>query len=164
MITRGIAKNYFMSKFSKLKMKKSYGGASISLDLSAFGHKLDIAQDALDAQVWADMQKYMPMDKGTLIAQTDILNQSTRGEVYCYPPSSDYGHYQWEGYKYVDPVYNIGAFYSEDYGYWSRPGIPKVKSEVPLFYQRPSAEAHWDEKAYDAHKKDWLRVARKAMR
>jgi hypothetical protein len=111
-----------------------------------------------------DIQKYMPLDKGTLIAETDILNKSTRGEVYLYPPDSDYGHYQYEGIKYIDPVYKVGAFYSEDYGFWSRPGVEKIPSNTPLFYQRPEAEAHWDEKAYQAHGKEWLAVARRAVR
>lgn len=134
------------------------------MDLTSFGKNLDIAQDALDAQIWSDIQKFMPMDKGALIEQTDILNKSTRGEVYLYPPTLDYGHYQYEGWKYVDPVYQVGAFYSPEYGYWSRPGIPKEKSDVPLFYQRAGAEAHWDEAAIARYGKTWLNVARKAMK
>lgn len=111
-----------------------------------------------------DIQQYMPLDKGTLIAETNMLNQSTRGEVYLYPPDSDYGHYQYEGIKYIDPVYKVGAFYSEDYGFWSRPGIKKIPSDEFLFYQRPEAEAHWDERARLDHEKDWLKVARRAIK
>lgn len=125
---------------------------------------MDIAQDALDSQVWQDIQKYMPKDKNALIAGTDILNKATRGEVYLYPPDSDYGHYQYEGEKYVDPKYGVSAFYSEDYGYWSRPGIEKVPSGELLFYQRPEAEAHWDEKAHSEHGKEWIAVARRVFR
>lgn len=125
---------------------------------------MDITQDALDSQVWQDVQQYMSKDKNALIAETDILNKSTRGEVYLYPPDSDYGHYQYEGEKYVDPKYGVAAFYSEDYGYWSRPGIEKVPSGEPLFYQSPEAEAHWDEKAYAVHGKEWLAVARRAFK
>ena len=104
------------------------------------------------------------MDTGTLIRETDILNQSTRGEVYLYPPDSDYGHYQYEGIKYVDPDYGVGAFYSPDYGYWSRPGIEKVPSNEPLFYGRESAEAHWDEVAYRDCSKKWVKVAKQAVK
>lgn len=150
--------------FSKLSIDKTSEGVSIKIDLEKFGKKLDIVQDAVDSQIWMDIQKYMPLDKGALIEQTNMLNQSVRGEVYLYPPDSDYGHYQYEGIKYVDPVYGVGAFYSEDYGYWSRPGIEKVPSEEFLVYQRPEAEAHWDERAYAEHSKDWLKVARRALR
>ncbi len=159
-----IGKNFFRKQLGKLKVKKKGSGYSIELSLESLGKKLDIAQDALDAQVWNDIQKYMPMDTGALIAETDALNKSTRGEVYLYPPDSDYGHYQYEGVKYVDPDYGIGAFYSPEYGYWSRPGVQKVPSEEPLFYGREDAEAHWDEAAYQDCIKNWVKVAKRAVR
>ena len=146
-----IGKNFFRKQLGKLKVKKKGSGYSIELSLESLGKKLDIAQDALDAQVWNDIQKYMPMDTGALIAETDALNKSTRGEVYLYPPDSDYGHYQYEGVKYVDPD-------------WSRPGVQKVSSEEPLFYGREDAEAHWDEAAYQDCIKNWVKVAKRAVR
>ena len=97
-------------------------------------------------------------------AETEKLNNATRGEVYLYPPNSDYGHYQYEGVLYVDPVYKKGAFYSTKYGYWSRPGVRKEKSNRPLFYSRDTAEAHWDEVAYTNHKKDWVKAAKRGYR
>lgn len=160
----GVSKNHFEKMFAKLNMKYNRGGASISLSLEAFGKKLDIAQDALDAQVWNDIQKYMPMETGTLISETGALNATTRGEVYLYPPNSDYGHYQYEGIKYVDPLYEVGAFYNPDYGFWSREGVKKVPSDEPLFYGRDSAEAHWDEVAYQNHHKQWVQVAKNALK
>lgn len=159
-----IGKNFFQKQLGKLRIKKRGHGYSVELSLETFGKKLDIAQDVLDAQVWNDIKQYMPMDTGTLIRETDILNQSTRGEVYLYPPDSDYGHYQYEGIKYVDPDYGVGAFYSPDYGYWSRPGIEKVPSNEPLFYGRESAEAHWDEVAYRDCSKKWVKVAKQAVK
>lgn len=160
----GVSKNHFKGMFSKLNMKYNRGGATVSLNLERFGEKLDIAQDALDAQVWNDMQKYMPMDTGTLISETGALNATTRGEVYLYPPDSDYGHYQYEGIKYVDPLYEIGAFYNPNYGFWSREGVTKIPSDEPLFYGRDGAEAHWDEVAYQNHHKQWVKVAKNAMK
>ncbi len=156
--------NFFRSMFGKLSINKVNGGAAITVDFSAFGHKLDIAQQALDAQVWNDMQQYMPHGStGNLIAQTGLLNANASGEVFVYPPELDYGHYQYEGIKYVDPVYGIGAFYDPDYGYWSRPNVKKIPSDIPLFYSSPKAEAHWDEVAYANHGDEWVRVAKRAM-
>lgn len=160
----GIGKNYFKRMFAKIKIKSVRDGCAINVSLEKFGRHMDIAQDALDAQVWSDIQNYMPMETGVLIAETDIINKSTRGEVYLYPPDSDYGHYQYEGIKYEDPDYGIGAFYSPEYGFWSRPGIEKVPSDEPLFYSRPSAESHWDETAYKNHSKQWVKVAKNAMK
>lgn len=143
------------------------GGAAISIDLERLGKRFDIAQDALDAQAWADIQQYMPMNTGNLIRETNILNNSVRGVVYAYPPDSDYGHYQHEGILYVDPKYEVGAFYAEDYGYWSRPGIEKIPSDRKLKYtttHHPDACAHWEDTAYRNHKKEWVKVAKRAVR
>lgn len=159
-----IKKNFFKELFGSIKYQKNGPGYSIDVSFERMGEKLDRAQDALDAQVWSDIQKYMPMRTGALIAETDILNKTVRGEVYLYPPDSDYGHYQYEGIKYVDPEYGIGAFYDPDYGFWSRPGVQKIPSNEPLFYTRDTAEAHWDEVAYERHGREWLRVARRAVR
>lgn len=160
----GVSKNHFEKMFAKLRMKYNKGGVSVSLNLESFGKKLDIAQDALDAQVWNDIQKYMPMETGTLISETGALNATTRGEVFLYPPNSDYGHYQYEGIKYVDPLYEVGAFYNPNYGFWSREGVTKTPSDEPLFYGRDSAEAHWDEVAYQNHHKQWVQVAKNALK
>lgn len=160
----GISKDYFKNIFSKLNIKKSSNGASLTINLERFGKKIDITQDVLDAQVWSDIQKYMPMRTGNLIEQTNMLNQATRGEIYLYPPNSDYGHYMYEGIKYEDPEYGVGAFYSDDYGYWSRPGVAKVPSNEPLFYSNPIAEAHWAEVAYKNHGKQWLQVSKRAVK
>lgn len=160
----GIPKNYFTSLFARKKIDIKTSGCRINVSFVRQGRKLDAAQDALDAQVWNDIKKYMPMQTGSLIAETEKLNNSTRGEVYLYPPNSDYGHYQYEGILYVDPVYKKGAFYNAQYGYWSRPGVRKEKSNRPLFYSRDTAEAHWDETAYANHKKDWVKAAKRGYR
>ena len=159
-----IPKNFFFKKFSKKRIKMTKKGARIDFDFSPVGISLDRAQDDLDAQVWADMQKYMPRQSGNLIAQTGMLNAVTRGSVYAYDPSVEYGHYMYEGEKYVDPVYRVGGFYSPDYGFWSRPGVTKIPSGEPLFYNNPMAEAHWDEVALENHEKEWVNVVKRALR
>lgn len=160
-----IPKNYFRNLFGKLNIDKEENGAAVKIRFERMGKNVDIAQDVLDAQVWNDMQKYMPIDTGNLIQETNMLNMSTRGEVYTYPPSLDYGHYQYEGWQYVDPKYGVAGFYNKDTGeFWSRKGVEKVKSDKPLFYSNPLAEAHWDEKAYYAHNKEWVKAVKRALR
>lgn len=160
----GIEKNHFRKEFEKMKVNVKVFGATIQMDPTNIGAKLDHAQDVLDAQVWSDVQRYMPHDTGHLIDMTNMLNQSTRGEVYIYPPELDYGHYQHEGILYVDPVTEKGAFYSPEYGFWSRPGVEKVKSERKLSYSSPDAIDHWGKYAYDNHKEQWIRVAKNALK
>lgn len=140
--------------FKKLDMQKVGDGYRLSLNFSAFGEKLDRAQEALDMQVWSDVQKYMPMDTGSLIAETDALNKTVSGKVYLFPPYHDYGHYMYEGILYVDP--NTGSA-------WAPLGQTKVPTDRPLHYHRDGAQAHWAEPAFENHKKDWLAVVKRAL-
>lgn len=161
----GIPKNYFRNKFYGTKIESKHKGAAIEISFARLGELLDNAQDALDAKAWSDIKKYMPEESGELIKQTDILNKSTRGEIYLYPPGHDYGRYQYEGYKMIDPKYGIAAFYSPEYGFWSRKGHGyKVVSDEPLFYQKEEAESHWDEVAAQNHMKSWIQAAKNAMK
>lgn len=160
----GIPKDFFKKMFGSKKIKIKTLGCEINVDATRIGEKLDYAQDKLDAQVWEDLQIYMPFGQGDLIKETDMINKSTRGEVYAYPPESDYGHYQYEGIKYIDPVYGIGAFYSPEYGFWSRPGVEKIPSDEPLFYGKPTAESHWDEVAIENHREQWIQVVKNAIK
>lgn len=158
----GIKKDHFKNLFGsgKMKLRIKTFGCEIEIDAENVGEKLDIAQDVLDTQIWEDVQIYMPHQDGNLINETGTLNKTTRGEVYLYPPESDYGHYQYEGIKYVDPEYNIGAFYSPDYGFWSRPGIEKIPSDEKLTYSKPTAVSHWGDEAIENHKDSWIQVVK----
>lgn len=160
----GLPLNFFAKLFGKLDIQKKSDSESITVAFSVLGHKIDKAQDALDAQIWQDVQKYMPRDTGTFISETNKLNANTRGEVYIYPPDSPQGHYLHEGILYVDPVYNIGAFYSPDYGFWSRAGVEKIPSDRKLEYSNPNATAHWEQTAIQNHSREWLQVCKRAIK
>lgn len=155
----------YEKEFSKYNLVKNGNGYKLKMDFGELGRKFDQAQMALDRQVWIDVQQYMPLDTGNLKGQTNVLNNviAGTGKVYMYPPESEYGHYQYEGIVYVDPVYQIGAFYSPEYGFWSRPGVAKVPSDRELTYSQPRAEAHWGEAAYRDHAKEWYEVVRRVL-
>ncbi len=151
---------------SKHKINVLGQSFEVDLDFSELGAKLDIAQNALDAQVWADVQKYMPFDTGALISETNMLNGTAEaGTVYCSPDlqAHAYAHYVYEGELYVDPKTNKGAFYNPNYGFWSRPGVAKVPSGRPLNYSKPTAVAHWDEAAINNHLSSWVDVVKRAL-
>lgn len=153
----GLDKNHFTKLFIGFNTNYSKNGVEIEIDLEKFGKKLDLAQDVLDAQVWSDVQHYMPMDTGNLIAETNILNQSTRGEVWLYPPELDYGHYQYEGILYVDPI--TGSPFATE-GTKKAPANPIRK----LTYQNPMAESHWGEVAIENHKSQWVQVVKNVFK
>lgn len=160
-----VVADFFKRLFGK-KINIKQGNVSFTLDLSYTGAKLDKAQAALDAQIWSDMKQYMPYDSGVLIEQTEKLNNGLYGEVYFYDPDIPYAHYMYEGIVYVDPIYMTGAFYSPDYGFWSRPGVEKIPSPSgkTFKYTSPTAVAHWGEVAYNNHHKQWVAVAKAAFK
>lgn len=159
----GIPQGYFTKLMQGLNVKRQSGGISIDIDYTKLGIKLDLAQDGLDAAVWASFMRYMPFDEGTLRSNTNALNVATRGEVYKYDPNVEYGHYVYEGEKYVDPITGAGAFYSPEYGFWSRPKTEKVPSGQPLQYTQPGARDHWDVAAINSDAAAWLEVVKRAL-
>jgi hypothetical protein len=140
-------------------------GYQIDINYSNIGRKLDYAQLAVDTQAWQDVQRYMPLSSGQLKRETNTLNATIlgSGKVYVYPPNSPYGHYQYKGIVYKDPLYNVGGFYSEDRGWWSRKGVSKVPSTQLIRYSQPNAHREWGQYAIDHHKNDWMRVFKRAM-
>lgn len=150
-------------ELAKLNIKVSKNGYSLNISFADLGHRIDLAQAALDAQVWKDVQRYMPERTGALISETNALNASSVGKVYLYPPSSDYGHYQYTGEVYVDRKYNKAAFYNPAYGFWSRKGVSKIPGGRPLNYSQPNAHAKWGMYAIARHKNEWLDLVKKVM-
>ncbi|MEI3530683.1 MAG: minor capsid protein [Bacilli bacterium] len=76
------------------------------------------------------------------------LNQSVDITTDSITYQSIDAQYLYHGKLYVDPKYKKGAFYSSDYGYWSRPGIPKIPSSRNLEYHTPGTGAFWDKRMW----------------
>lgn len=159
-----LPKNYYTDKLKKFNVSQTETGYKLSLDYIPLGIKLDKAQDALDDAVWDSVQKRMPVMTGDLKSRTNAINATERGQVFLYDPESDYGHYQYEGKVYVDPITGKGAFYSPEYGFWSRPGVEKVPSDRPLIYSQPNAVPHWGEVAIQEDQNKWLEVVKRALK
>lgn len=92
--------------------------------------------------------KYVPSRNGPL-ATTSFVS-STCEIVYPQP----YAHYQYIGKLYVDPKYKKGAFYNENYGYWSRKGVKKEATDTNLHYSKPGTGPYWDRKMVSADMPD----------
>lgn len=158
-----LPKGYYIKKMEGMSLEQTGDGYKLSIDFTPIGVKLEKAQTALDAAVWDSVSRRMPVDTGTLKNETNEINMSERGRVFLYPPDSPYGHYQYEGTLYVDPITGKGAFYSPTYGFWSRPNTEKVPSSRKLTYSQPDAVAHWGEVAYEQDHNMWLDAVKKAM-
>ena len=94
------------------------------------------------------MDKYVPKDTGALRENVTIEADKITYE-------SPYAHYQYIGKLYVDPITKKGAFYDEDYGYWSRPGVKKVGTNIDLVH--PDGYSHWDRQMVSAEIEDVIK-------
>lgn len=91
---------------------------------------------------------YKYMSKFVPNGDTGILNQNITIEPNMITYNSPYAHYQYVGKLYVDPKYKKGAFYSPDYGYWSRPGITKIPTSQNLKYHTTGTGSYWDKRMW----------------
>lgn len=131
----------------------------IDLKLSAWGHVLYKHGLEEDGPVQAFFTNellrasapYTPFGETGLLLKTAILRPSTI--VYVMP----YSRYLWEGKLMVDPITKKGAFYSPDYGFWSRPGVQKELTNRPLnFRGAPLRGPRWVERAWIDNKQQIL--------
>ena len=103
------------------------------------------------------MDKYVPYDNAGLRNNVEI------GEDYI-EYRSPYAHYQYIGEKFVDPVSGKGAFYSPDFGFWSRPNTAKIPSGMPLNYHTPGTGSYWDKKMWTAEGENVIKEVEEYMR
>lgn len=101
------------------------------------------AQKFLTNTCYRHMDKYVPMDTGNLRKNVSIEENSITYQ-------SPYAHYQYNGKLYVDTKTKKGAFYSPDYGFWSRPNVPKEPTDIDLQYHTPGTGPHWDKRMKSA--------------
>ena len=167
----GIRKNYFKNLFKKLNIKVNDENATVNINMTRFGIKLDRAQDALDNEFLTRMLQHVPgEDGGELRADIKRFNETNgeRGVIYAYNPDGvPYGHYQHEGVMYADPKTGKGAFYTKEYGFWSRPldkGGKKVRTTRLLHYQNPDARRDWARYTADNEKEDIVKAAKEGFR
>lgn len=97
------------------------------------------------------MEKYVPGgEKGDLAKLVTI--------AYDYITFvSPYAHYQYIGKLYVDPVYGKGAFFNENYGFWSRKDVEKIKTNTKLNYHTSGTGSRWDKKMVSVEIQDICR-------
>lgn len=85
------------------------------------------------------------------------INQNVFIQIDSITYLSPGSHYLYTGKKYVDPKYKKGAFYSADYGYWSRPGITKIPTNEDLKYHTPGTGAYWDKRMWSSKGKEVIK-------
>lgn len=89
------------------------------------------------------MDKYIPKDLGNLRTIKDVQADSITYE-------SPYARYQYYGKKMVMPENGKSAFYSPDYGYWSKKGEKKILTNEDLIYHTEGTGPYWDKRMVSA--------------
>lgn len=166
-----IGKNYFKNLSKKLNIHVADGGVSVNINMTRLGIKLDNAQDALDNEFLTRMLQHVPGEGGgALRADIKAFNETNgeRGVIYAYNPNGvPYGHYQHTGIMYADPITGKGAFYTPEYGFWSRPldkGGKKVPTTRLLNYQNPEAKRDWARWTAEHEKESIVEAAKNGFR
>ncbi len=125
-----------------------------SLGIEANGR----VQKIIDNTVVHHLKQTMPVDSGIMMANTRIVKP---GLIKIETP---YAHYMNEGILYVMPSNGKGAYFSPNFGYWSKPGIKKVPSGKSLNYHGGADRgAHFVERTLNGHYQDILNAAKKEV-
>lgn len=96
---------------------------------------------------------YVPFSSGPL-KNTARITADMDGIVYNQP----YARVHWYGKLMVDPVTKKGAFFSPEYGFWSRPKVKKEQSDRDMEYQgAPLRGPKWVERSWLDNKYDIIR-------
>ena len=93
-----------------------------------------------------EMDKYVPMGQGQgsgILKNTKVVRKDSI--LYVQP----YAHYQYIGKLYIDPVYKLGAFFNSEYGFWSRPGVKKIATNIDLKNTGAATRGpYWDKRMW----------------
>lgn len=114
---------------------------------------------AMAEEALACCEEGVPFNTGMLKQSGHIEND---GELIVW--SQPYARYQYYGMLMVDPKTKKAAMFSEDYGFWSRPGVTKELTNTPLKYHGQGG-SHWFEKAMqNGGREKIIKVAREEVR
>lgn len=122
------------------------------------------AKMMLKNEIIKDCDPFVPMLNGYL-KNSPLKSIKTDDDFIVY--NSPYARYQYYGILMVDPITLKGAFFDPDYGYWSRPGVSKITTSIPLHYSKghhPKACSRWFEKGKTVYGKSWIEAARKVYK
>lgn len=130
-------------------------------ELAKLEHKLTDPklQEIFSYEVMRHSDKYVPFASGVL-KNSAFVDTDKKGIVYVAP----YARYHWYGKLMVDQITQKGAFYSPDYGFWSRPMTPKELTDIDMQYSgAPIRGSHWVERMWISEGKEITEAILKRM-
>lgn len=132
-----------------MRINHTVGNVEISLDTRRIDRNIKEAQKALNMQVAADCEPFVPFQQGYLRSSRDYPQGIYGGEIEWNAP---YAHYLYEGFVRTD----------ERGRTWVNKHEKKpVLTDRPLTYSHPGTGAEWFEQAKQAHHNDWVKLVKR---
>lgn len=141
-----------------MRFSKVVGHVKISFNSSRIDRNVPRAQEALNKQIVADCDPYVPFSQGGLRDSVRFPEGVYGGKIEYAAP---YAHYQYEGTVYGPnlPQYD-GA--GNIIGWASPP--KKYPTKRKLQYHTHGTTGHWLDPAKKAHLKDWKKTVEDAFK
>ena len=133
-----------------MKYDKTVGCVDIHIDTSRIGNNIRNAQKALNMQVVADCDEYIPMQQGALRGSVNYPDGIYGGEIAWNTP---YAHYQYMGELYL----------TEDGRSFAFRGERKYPTGLPLQQHHPGTADHWFDRAKQAHCEQWIDLVKREV-
>lgn len=120
-----------------------YDASSLRKELEKLGiSDCGSVQEFMLNEIMRLSRDYTPFGAGALMASARISEDKKAIEYH-----SRYAQYHWFGKLMVDPITKKGAFFSPEYGFWSRPNVQKELTDRDLRYNgAPTRGPRWVER------------------
>lgn len=149
-------KHVGIKKLGQMHIKQSSDCMSIDISFDRLARYMSASQRALDRQVLTDMVPFMPMESGHLVNETMAMNEPNIGSGELILDTTEYARFLYHGKEMI---------YEPTGSTWAPAGETKVVTDITLNYNKaahPNAGPEWFERAKEAKKRTWLKVAREA--
>ena len=133
-----------------MKYAKTVGCVDIHIDTSRIDNNIRNAQKALNMQVVADCDEYIPMQQGALRGSVNYPDGIYGGEIAWNTP---YAHYQYMGELYL----------TEDGRSFAFRGERKYPTGLPLQQHHPGTADHWFDRAKQVHCEQWIDLVKREV-
>ena len=133
-----------------MKYDKTVGCVDIHIDTSRIDNNIRNAQKALNMQVVADCDEYIPMQQGALRGSVHYPDGIYGGEIAWNTP---YAHYQYMGELYL----------TEDGRSFAFRGERKYPTGLPLQQHHPGTADHWFDRAKQSHCEQWIDLVKREV-
>ena len=132
-----------------MRIHNTVGNVEINLNTDRIEGNLREAQKALNMQVAADCEPYIPFQQGALRGSQRYPDGLYGGSIEW---DSPYAHYMYEGFVRTD---------ENGRTYVGRGEKKPVLTDRPLIYHQPGTGSQWFETAKEQHHEEWVELVKR---